>query len=225
MKIVRILSASVLAGAVLLSVAACSQPESNDPKPSATATAAPISPVPSESATTTPSPSANTSTTSPTVTVETETEAVISTIEGYYDFVSNPDSFEKVKQAGSTVTGRTEITETELTEIAASLPEGFQYFDTSNSQNITNSYSQLFARVTQSERTPGVEVSVPVEAVTITGETATVKSALIEVTSKSNTHTLNATEAPYYEAVQINLVKSETGKWVIIPEPPRHSIP
>lgn len=229
MKLTRALSASVLVGAVVFAATACSAPkdgsnESPSPQVSASSTVTPSatatpSEIPSEA--TSESPETEAPTETPAELEETSNssvEEIASTVSGYYDFVATPGSLDAVKGAGLTA----DTTDAELKEIAASF-EGLQYFDTSSSENIRNAINQLYARTTQSERKPGATVAVPVDAVEINGDTATVKASAIEVTV--NGTTASATESPYFEHDKLNLVKKADGSWVMIAEPARQAIP
>lgn len=225
MKLTHALSASVIAGALLFSATACSAPkkdseESPSPQVTATATATPSAEV-TPSATASETPAAEVPTESPAELEETSNspaEEIASTVSGYYDFVATEGSLDAVKGAGLTPNA----TDAELKEIAASF-EGLQYFDTSSSENIKNAINQLYARATQSERKPGATVAVPVDAVKINGDTATVKASAIEVTVDGATG--SATESPYFEHDEINLVKKADGSWGMIAEPARQAIP
>jgi hypothetical protein len=153
---------------------------------------------------------------------------IVETANGYYRFVGSTGSSEKLKENYEKVKQpRTQYddpapTETELKQLVAAFPEGFQYFDTSSFDNALKAYYQLFARANQSERTPGTVVTVPAEAVTVDGDKATIDSAKVLV--KSNGKAQSSTEAPYFENAQLNFVKKSDGSWVMIAENTRHSI-
>lgn len=171
------------------------------------------SPVQSSTPTASPSPSISTN---------VETGKVASALTEFYKFVGSPDSLAKVKEAGKDY--ESNRTDAELKKMVTDFPEGFKYFDTSSSKNISDAYNQLVARTTQSNRTGStVTVTVPVEAVIAKDGKATIDSTKLKVESKGKTSA--GTEAPYFENAQLNLVKSADGSWVLIPEPPRHTIP
>lgn len=158
----------------------------------------------------------------PSASTEAEVEKVASALTQFYKFVGSPESFEEVKEAGKDY--GPDFTDAEWKKMAADFPEGFKYFDTSSSKSISDSYNQLLARTTQSNRTGGVvTVTVPVDAVTANEGKATIDSTKLKVESKGKTST--GTEAPYFENAQLNLIKQADGSWVLIPETPRHSIP
>ena len=264
MKLSTVLSASVLAGAVILSATACSAPGQSEEQPKPATTSASPMPTATSAAKNTPAPEISSSpvkaepdasavpvpaevvspakttapskgpvpvkTVAPTVPikkapvtsapVQTDADKVASVLTGYYDFVSSPNSLAKVKQTGSKFYGRPDVTDAELSKIAADFPEGFKYFDVSSSQSITNAYYQLFANATQSSRTPGTKpVTVPAKAVTINGEKATVKASMLTFADGKP-----VTGAPYFTFDPIKLVKAKDGSWVMIPEPPRHAL-
>lgn len=166
-----------------------------------------------------PSPA---STPSPTATVDAEAGKIVTVLTGFYNFVGSPDNLAKVKEAGKDY--ESNPSDTELKKMVTNFPEGFKYFDTSTSQSMSDSYNQLIARTTQSNRTgETVKVTVPVEAVTVKDGKATVDTAKLKVESKGKT--ANGTEAPYFENPQMSFVQKTDGSWVMIPEPPRHTIP
>lgn len=170
-------------------------------------------PVQSSAPAATPSPSASS---------DAETGKVVSVLTEFYKFVGSPDSLAKVKEAGKDYDSNS--TDAEWKQLVADFPEGFKYFDTSSSKSISDSYNQLVARTTQSNRTGStVTVTVPVEAVTVKEGKATVDSTKLRVESKGNIST--GTEAPYFENPQMNFIQKTDGSWVMVPEPPRHTIP
>lgn len=174
---------------------------------------APESPVQSSAPTASPTPSVSTS---------AESGRVASALTEFYKFVGSPDSLAKVKEAGKDY--ESNRTDAELKKMVEGFPEGFKYFDTSSSKNISDSYNQLIARTTQSNRTGSmVIVTVPAEAVTVKDGKATIDSAKLKVESKGKSSA--GTEAPYFENPQMNLIKKTDGSWVLIPEAPRHTIP
>lgn len=154
---------------------------------------------------------------------QAEVERIVGSVSDYYRFVGSAGSLDRVKQAKSKFDGRSDLTDAEQAELVAGFPEGFRYFDTSSSLNITNAYNQLFARTTQSDRKPGATVVVNPIAVTIKGNSATVNSSAIKVSLNGEIH--SATETPYFELGEIHLVKTQDGSWDIIAETPRQSIP
>ena len=154
---------------------------------------------------------------------QAEVERIAASVSDYYRFVGSAGSLDKVKQAKSKFDGRSDLTDAEQAELVAGFPEGFRYFDTSSSLNITNAYNQLFARTTQSDRKPGATVVVNPAAVTIKGNAATVNSSVIKVSLSGEIH--SATDTPYFELGEIHLVKTKDGSWDIIAETPRQSIP
>lgn len=228
MKITHVLSASVIAGALLFSTTACSPSDDAANKPT-TAPTVSASASPSITAThepgsvaVTPLPTVDISSTATAdVSADADVEDIVSTVSGYYKFVSSPGSLDKVQAAGSALSPKP--TDEELTQFASNFSEGFKYFDTSSSENITNAHNQLFARATQSSRKPGATVNVPAEAVTVTGDTATVDATKVIVTL--NGQAGPSTMTPYFEHAQLALVKDASGSWVIIAEAPRQAIP
>lgn len=204
MKITRILSASVLAGAVLLSGTACSILDMGK-KPEATSSAS-AAPEPSESESI------------EAVETVSEEQAVADVVNGYYTYVLMADSLAEIKQAGEPFNGRSSVTDEELNDLVTSLPQGFQYFDTSYSELIKNAYIHLLAGASVGETMPGVEIVMPAEAVTVEGDTATVNSTMAEI---SNDGEPVVSEADPYASDLINLKKNDSGSWVIVAEAPK----
>lgn len=153
---------------------------------------------------------------------DAETGKIVSVLTQFYTFVGSPESLVKVKEAGKDY--GPDFTDAEWKKMAADFPEGFKYFDASSSKSISDSYSQLVARTTQSNRTGEVvTVTIPADSVAITESKATIDATKLKVESKGKAST--GTEAPYFENAQLNLIKQTDGSWVIVPETPRHSIP
>lgn len=211
MKITRILSASVLAGAVLLSTTACSVSDMFSGTGSATASAtasAPASPEPSES-----------SQAEETTDTVSEQEAVAEVVNGYYTYVLMKGSLADINEAGEPLDGKATVTDEELTTLINSLPEGFQYFDVSSPELIRNAYGQLLAGASVGEVATGVvEIVTPASAVTVEGDRATVNTTLASVTRDGKE--LNTTKDPY-AAELLNLKKNDSGSWVMVAEAPK----
>lgn len=158
----------------------------------------------------------------PSATTDADVAKVVAMMTDYYKFVGSPDNLAKVKEAGKNYSSNS--TDAELRKMVADFPEGFKFFDTSSSKSISDSYNELLARTTQSNRTGAVvTVTVPVEAVTVKDGKATIDATKLKVESKGNT--TNGTEAPYFEHPQMTLTKNADGVWVLIPEPARQTIP
>lgn len=198
MKITRILSASVLAGAVLLSGTACSVLDMGK-KTETTATE--TSAVPSDYETVAPI---------------VEGQAVADAVNGYYNYVLMEGSLDEIKQAGERFNGRDSVTDEELNELVISLPHGFQYFDTSSPDLIKTAYLQLLTGASTGEVLKGVDLMIPHEAVTVDGDTATVNSAMAVITKDGEV--VDSETNP--DTKPINLKKNDSGSWVIIAEVP-----
>jgi hypothetical protein len=166
--------------------------------------------------------SAPVNTPSPTATVDAEAGKIVTVLTDFYKFVGSPDSLAKVKEAGKDY--ESNPSDAELKKMVANFPDGFKYFDTSSSQSMSDSYNQLIARTTQSNRTGEVvKVTVPVESVTVKDGKAVIDAAKLKVESKGKT--TSGTEAPYFENPQMSFVQKTDGSWVMVPETPRHTIP
>jgi hypothetical protein len=195
MKIRNTLSVSVIVGAILLTGTACSSTAVNESSPS-------------------PSSSSSISDTETLDTQASDTEAVLTTVNGYYSFIANPESQGKIKQAESEIT-TSPVTDKELQEFATNFSEGFQYFDTSTSQLIQNAYKAMMLGSSVSQSRPGLEITVPANSVSIDGQTATVNTTWVSVTEDGKTFPTDAEANPNPDDL-INLVKKDDGSWVIV---------
>lgn len=199
MKITKILSVSVLAGAVLLSATACSAPSpEKNPESSSSSQVAPV-----ETPTSEATPAID------------EREAAAQTVNDYYAFVADPENAQKIDYAGAPVKGHgATATEAELKTMVEALPLGFQYFDTSSPDLIKNAYLQLImgSSVMSSAK---MELNMPADAVTVTGDTATVKMSKLETVV--NGKKVDVPENP--SMPDLKMKKDDTGNWVMIAEP------
>jgi hypothetical protein len=191
MKNSHILSASILAGLVLLSGTACSA-NSAPEKPTTTASAQ-VSDSADEA---------------------TATTDILATVNGYYSFIANPENYDKVKTAGADLTG-VEASDEQLQTFASDFSEGFQYFDTSDSQSIKNAYKAMMLGTGSLRMGSPVEMTVPADAVTMDGDKATVNTTWVQVTEDGKELPTKPESNPDPSDV-INLVKKEDGSWVIV---------
>lgn len=186
MKISKIISVSMLAGAVLLSGTACSA--NNDTKPTASS-----------------QPSTNT--------VKDEIH-VVETVNGYYSFITSSGSYDKVKAAGAELVGKA-ASDDQLNAMVSNFPEGFKYFDTSNAQNIKSAYQAMMLSTGSLRDREGMKITVPEEAVAIDGNTATVNTTWITLIENGSAHPTEPESNPDMSDY-INLVKKDDGSWVIV---------
>jgi hypothetical protein len=195
LKINRLFSASLLAGAVILSGTACSA--SPIPEGRNTPITTPASPQASSSADTTE-----------------DTTKILETVNGYYDFITSPDAKDTIKSAGADYVGKN-ATDEELQSFAENFSEGFQYFDTSTSTAIQNAYrSMSVGSLSLAQQEGSVTISAPKESVTIDGDTATVNSTWISATIGGK-ELGSAPESSPDPSDLIQLVKKDDGSWVI----------
>lgn len=205
MKITRILSASVLAGAVLFAGTACSAQNSDkgpsDSNPSVAATAPDAKPTETPAGKVTPAVD--------------ERSAAAQTVNDYYAFVADPENAQKIDDAGAPIKGHgATATEAELKTMVEALPLGFQYFDTSSPDLIKNAYLQLImgSSVMSSAK---MELNLPADAVTVTGDTATVKMSKLETVVNGE-----KVDVPENSSVtDLKMKKDDSGNWVMIAEP------
>jgi hypothetical protein len=192
MNINRILSASILAGSVLLSGTACTA--NSTPEPS--------------------KPTASTQTTADATTDNaSEINNVLATVNGYYSFIAAPENYDRVKTAGAELTGK-EASDEQLSTMASNF-EGFQYFDTSNSQLIKNAYKAMMLGSGSLRMGSPVEITAPADAVTVDGDKAALNTTWITVTESGVDHPTKPESNPDPSDV-INLVKKDNGSWVIV---------
>lgn len=206
MKITKILSASVLAGAVLFSASGCSSAEVKTDNTAGTdiATSSPAAP----SSTAAPSES-------PTVTSDAaDLDGVLLAINGYYYYVSQPDSSDKLKDAEASITERPASDEA-LKQFAEEFSEGFKYFDTSTSEKINKAYKALMIGTSAGKLNEGLKMTIPGDSVTITGDTATVNTTHLKVTLDGEKKRVTPEENPDEKDI-VNLVKNDSGSWVIV---------
>lgn len=191
MKTAKILYASVLAGAVLFSGTACAANNSqHDNKPTVTA-----------------------QTEASKATEDTDTANILTTVNGYYSFISNSENYDRVKAAGAEVPGKN-ATDEQLTALADDF-EGFKYFDTSSSQLIQNAYRAMFLGAGSLRMGSPLTITAPADAVTVNGDKATLNTTWITVVENGITHPTKPESSPDSSDL-INLVKKDDGSWVIV---------
>jgi hypothetical protein len=118
----------------------------------------------------------------------------------------------KIQDAGIPLNGHgATASPAELNALAAALPDGFKYFDTSSPELIKNAYAQLFVGSKILNRA-SVTVSVPKDAVAINGVEATASSDKTEFTVNGKTGPV-----PSIMGMQdLKLKKDDSGNWVIV---------
>jgi hypothetical protein len=214
MKISRILSVSVIAGAVLFSGTACSAGKTvGTPVSSPTSSTVVQSPSPSPEALSTESVKPSDSSTEKSSSVTDEQKAVSKTINDFYSYVSDPSNGGAITEAGAPLQGRgNSATAEELKQLVDTLPQGFKYFDTSTPDQIKNAYVQLITgSVVMGQGL--MEANVPVSAVTVDGDTATVDSTAIEIKLNGENVPMNSSPSK-----TLKLKKNDSGSWVMIAE-------
>lgn len=194
MKFARILTASVFAGAVLVSATACSSP-AVDPTAAAQAKI-----VDEQIVNRTPASGKN--------------AEVARTVSDFYVYASDPSNLAKIEEAGAPIKGHGKtVSNEELDALVKALPAGFKYFDTSSPDRIKNAYIQLTmgARTLSRE---AAQLQVFDEAVSIDGDTATVRMVKTETvpSHKKPLIFLNSGMA------ELKLKKNDSGKWVMSAE-------
>lgn len=195
MKIAQIISASALAGAILLSSTACSG--NGDDK-----TAEPHS----SSQIVTVETNASTGMTSK------DKKAVADAVNSYYSYVSDPTHLAEIQKAAEPFKDHAKkVTDEELKALVAALPAGFKYFDTSSSNLIKTAYTQLFMAASITSK-GSMEINVPVEAISFDGDTATVNAVKME--TKLNGKKIETPANP--STLALKLKKNDSGSWVMV---------
>jgi hypothetical protein len=143
-----------------------------------------------------------------------EVEYVLDTLNGYYSFISHPDSAKRIREAGATLTGR-EATDEELQQFASDFSEAFQYFDTSSSQKIKKAYKAMMMGANAGIGRNEVEISALPEGVTVSGDTATFNTSWVIVSEEGKTFPSERVADPDPSDL-INFVKKDEGHWVIV---------
>lgn len=215
MKINHIFSASLLAGAVILSGTACAASPIPDGRNTPMLTSASPQVDPTESTDSTNSADST-----------EDTFQILTTVNGYYDFITAPNSDEEIKSAGAHLMG-VAATDEELQTFAEDFSEGFQYFDTSDSTLIKRAYTVMSGASLSLQDQGSITISVPEESVTVDGDTATVNTTWISAT-KNGKSLRTAPEASPDESDLIQLVKKDDGSWVIVAntaKPPKPTVP
>lgn len=203
MKITKIISASVLAAAVLLSASGCSNDENLDTIGTNVA-------IPTDA----PNPTATSSESDTDLSATTEKDAVLLTINGYYYYISQPDSSDKLKAAEAAITERPASDES-LKLFAEDFSEGFKYFDTSTPEKINDAYKALMIGSSAGKLNEGLKMTIPGDSVTITGDTARVNTTHIKVTLDGEKKSVAPEENPEEKDI-VKLVKNDSGSWVIV---------
>lgn len=191
MRTTQILATSILIGAVLLSGTACTA----NSTPEKTATAS--SQLSKEQSQT-----------------NDDTSKILTTVNGYYSFISNPETYDKVKTAGADLTG-VQANDEQLKTLASDFSEGFQYFDTSDSQAIRNAYKAMMIGSSSLRMGSSVGITAPADAVTVDDDKATVNTTWIKVVKNGKELPVQPESNPDSSDL-INLVKQEDGTWVIV---------
>lgn len=190
MKINKILSASVLAAAVLLSATACSTTNADH------------------------SPEASSSAQAKTVANPADRAAITRTVTDYYSYVSNPSNLAGIEKASDPIQGDGKsATNEELQALVEALPLGFKYFDTSSPDLIKNAYVQLTmgARVMSQG---AAHLDIPADSVTVEGDTAAVDMSKTKATLNGTTIEVLVNSG----VSSLKLKKNDKGSWVIISE-------
>jgi hypothetical protein len=196
MNIRKILSASVLASAIIFSGTACSSP---------------VNPVTPDGL---PNPNVTQQETG-------EEDQVVAVVNGFYDYVTTPENADRIAEAGERFSGRTEVSDEELQQMVADFPDVFKYFDTATSENVKNAYGQLVAGVSLASTVEGIKITAPKEAVKQYGSTATVNSTM--VTIKTPARTMDSSADP--DSIDLVQLVKKDGKWLMVATNPTSSKP
>lgn len=196
MKFRTMLSASLIAGAALFSVTACS------------------------SASPAPTPTETTVSVSSSEEVKNQAASMVtSSVNRYYHTVTEPETAALVAKVTETLAGRdiNTLTDYERQDIAMMNHEAFRYFDTSTAENFNNAYNKLLADSKISVENKVEAVMVPMDAVTFAEEEgkATVDASKVTVVIGGEPKPL--TDAPFSSPANINVIQSEYNEWLLLP--------
>lgn len=203
MNLRHILASSAVASALIFTVAACSSPA-----PAPVEVTSPVA--------ITPSAPTSAPVSSPSAQVNGEEQAILTTVNGFYDYVTTPENADKIAAAGERFADRTEVSNEEVHQLAKDYPEVFQYFDTSTPENIKNAYGQMVTGASLAKTIPGIKIVVPLEAVKQNGETATVNSTMVTVSTPEKK--MDSAADPNSTNL-IDVVKKD-GKWLMVATTP-----
>lgn len=193
MNLRHVISSTAIASALIFTGVACSTPSSAPVEVTSPVAVTPSAPVTSG-----------------------DEEAILTTVNGFYEYVTTPANADKVAAAGERFADRSEVSDEEVNQLAKDYPEIFQHFDTSTPQNVKNAYGQLVAGVSLAASIEGIKVVAPVEAVKQNGDTATVNSTMVKVTTPEKT--MDSAADPESTDL-INLIKKD-GKWLMVATTP-----
>lgn len=194
MKITHIIYTATLTGTVLLSGTACAGSNGSRDDTKTTAVAK--------------------STEQPSTNATEDTANILKTVNGYYSFISSSENYDKVKSAGAELTGKTANDE-QLNSMVSGFHEGYQYFDTSNSQLIKNAYKAMMLGTGSLRMGSPVTITAPADAVSVDGNKATLNTTWISVTENGVAHPTKPESNPDSSDL-ISLVKKDDGSWVIV---------
>lgn len=200
MNLRHILAASAVASALILTGAACSSPDT-----------APVEVTSPVAITPSASPVPNISTPN-----NSDVDAILITVNGFYAYVTTPENASKISAAGERFANRTEVTDEEVLQFAKDYPEIFQHFDVSTPDNIKSAYGQLVTGASLAQTAPGIKIVAPAESVKLNGDTATVNSTMVTVSTPEKT--MDSAADPNSTDL-IDVVKKD-GKWLMVATTP-----
>jgi hypothetical protein len=204
MRIQNIISASVLSLAVLLTASGCAQTGNKE------------NPAPTSTSTTTVEPSSNPAPTGSENADSNDLDGILLTINGYYYFISQSDSSDRLKDAEAAISERPASDEA-IQKFAEDFSEGFKYFDTSTAEKTKAAYKALMIGASAGKMNEGLKMTIPADSVTISGDTATVNTTYLKVTLNGEKKRVAPEENPADKDI-VNLVKNDSEKWVIVPK-------
>jgi hypothetical protein len=204
MQIQKILSVSVLATALLITASGCAQTSDKE------------NPIPPNTSNTTVEPTSNPPSSFSESTEASDLDGILLTINGYYYFISQPDSSDKLKDAQAAISERPASDEA-IQKFAEDFSEGFKYFDTSTVEKIQRAYKALMIGTSAGKLNEGLKMTIPADSVTITGNSATVNTTHLKVTLNGEKKRVTPEQNPAEKDI-VHLVKSDSGSWVIVPK-------
>lgn len=133
-----------------------------------------------------------------------------SIVNDLYAFVLNPASYDQIIKASERFADREEVSDKELVAWAKEYPTIFRHYDISTGDKVRSAYTQLAIMAELGKKAAGVKITVPVDAITVYGDSATVDVSMAVITKDGVEYSLNN------EAVSsFNMIKLSNGSWVI----------
>lgn len=187
MTIFKTISATMLGAGLLFGATACGTNETTDTKPETGV--------------------------EQTVKSEAETKAEIATtVDAMYAYMGDDANVEKMAAKPASLDANEANDDTIAKAVKENLPEAFAFFDADDTQEIINSYAFMGQTAMTLAMGDDVVLTTPVEAITVTGDTAKVDGTKTKMTVAGEA--VEGSTETATEENMINLIQKD-GKWVI----------